>query len=269
MISYIEILSLKMKDVNSMPVNQPYGSVLLKADDILEFLSSDNNQHRLSEIAEATNLNPPTASKILNTLLLIGYVQKDPDTKMFSLGPRLMKYANKSLHQLSIKRIAQSYLEELQEVTGETVHLGIQEFDHIKYVAKIASKKPVSLYSEIGKSIPMYCSAMGKAVLADLSDEDISYYLEKNELQPKTERTIVTEERLFEEINQARKDGFAYDDGEHDLDVFCIGSSITVNHTNYGAISVSLPKYRLFDDVLKHLQESILATRNKICIELS
>lgn len=252
-----------------MVQKQAYGSVLLKADDILEFLSSDDTQHRLSEIAKHTGLTPPTASKILNTLLLIGYVQKDPDTKLFSLGPRLLKYANKSLHQLSIKRIAQPFLEDLQKATGETVHLGIHEFDHIKYITKIASKKPVSLYSEIGKSIPMYCSAMGKAVLADLDDDDINYYLEKNELISKTENTITTAERLFEEINLARQEGFAFDNGEHDLDVFCIGSSITVGRTNYGAISISLPKYRLSNEVLESLKQNLLTTKENLIGTLS
>lgn len=252
-----------------MVQKQAYGSVLLKADDILEFLSSDDSQHRLSEIARHTGLTPPTASKILNTLLLIGYVQKDPDTKLFSLGPRLLKYANKSLHQLSIKRIAQPFLEDLQKATDETVHLGIHEFGYIKYITKIASKKPVSLYSEIGKSIPLYCSAMGKAVLADLEDDDIAYYIEKNELIGKTENTIVTPERLFDEVNKARTDGFAFDNGEHDLDVFCIGSSITVGKTNYGAISISLPKYRLSDEVLESLQSNILLYRKKLIKALS
>lgn len=251
-----------------MPAKQPYGSVLLKADDILEFLSKENTPHRLSEIAAQTHLTISTASKILNTLLLIGYVQKDPDSKLYSLGPRLIKYANKSLHQLSINRVAQPHLEELQKMTDETVHLGIHEFDHIKYVSKIATKKPVSLYSEIGKSIPMYCSAMGKAVLADLTDEEIGYYLEKNKLERKTENTIVHSKRLFEEIEQARKDGFAFDNGEHDLEVFCIGSSITIDEKNYGAISVSLPKYRLSDDILSNLKKELLHCKERIINEL-
>jgi len=107
--------------------SQPYGSVLIKADYILEFLSSQNQPQRLSEIAKHTALTNPTALKILSTLLLIGYVQKDPDNKTFSLGPRLIKYANKSIEQLSIKKIAQPHLETLQNITEETVHLGIHE----------------------------------------------------------------------------------------------------------------------------------------------
>ncbi|WP_017472484.1 IclR family transcriptional regulator [Amphibacillus jilinensis] len=247
----------------------PYGSVLIKADHILEFLSRHNNPQRLSDIAKQTELTNPTALKILNTLLLIGYVQKDPDTKMFSLGPRLIKYANKSLHQISIKQIAQPHLEQLQKVTTETVHLGIYELDHIKYISKIESKKPVSLYSEIGKSIPLYCSAMGKAVLADFTDQQIEHYIDHNPLIKKTENTIVTTHALYQEINKIRTQGYAFDDGEHDFEVFCIGSSITVDGKNYGAISVSLPKYRLTDEILADLISNILICKTNIIEELT
>ncbi|WP_440897656.1 IclR family transcriptional regulator [Amphibacillus sp. Q70] len=248
---------------------QPYGSVLLKADQILDYLSQQNQPKKLNEIAKQTELTNPTTLKILNTLLLIGYVQKDPDTKTFSLGPRLIKYANKSLHQVSIKQIAQPHLEKLQRMTEETVHLGINELNHIKYISKIESKKPVSLYSEIGKTIPLYCSAMGKAVLADFTDEQIQQYLETNPFVKFTENTILTHQQLYEEIEQVKELSYAFDDGEHESEVFCVGSSITLNGKNYGAISVSLPKFRLNDKLLNDLIKNILICREHILAELS
>ncbi|MBU5593794.1 IclR family transcriptional regulator [Amphibacillus sp. MSJ-3] len=248
---------------------QPYGSVLLKADAILEFLSQQNQPKRLHEIATYTELTNPTALKILNTLLLIGYVQKDPDTKTFSLGPRLIKYANKSLHQISIKQIALPHLEALQEITEETVHLGIHELNHIKYISKIESKKPVSLYSEIGKTIPLYCSAMGKAVLAEFTDEEMRKYLASNHFFQFTENTIMDEKALYAEIDKVKELGYACDDGEHDFEVFCIACSITLNEKNYGAVSVSLPKYRLTDEVLSDLIKNTLICRDNILAELN
>src|SRR5437868_4052423 len=104
---------------------QPYGTVLLKADLILDFLASSDKEQSLNQIAKATNLTNSTALKILDTLNLIGYVQKDHETKKFSLGTSLLKFANKAMNQLNIKKIAQPHLEELQRVTAETVHLGI------------------------------------------------------------------------------------------------------------------------------------------------
>lgn len=248
---------------------QLYGGVLIKADHILEYLSRQNQPKRLNEIAKQTELTNSTALKILNTLLLIGYVQRDPDTKTYSLGPRLIKYANKSLHQISIKQLAQPHIELLQKKTEETVHLGINELNNIIYISKIESKKPVSLYSEIGKTIPLYCSAMGKAILAEFSDEEIEAYIDNTTFVQFTENTIITKEQLYNEISKIRNNGFAFDDGEHDLEVFCIGCSITGSGKNYGAISVSLPKYRLTDDVLKDLINNIIDCKNQILSELT
>ncbi len=226
---------------------QHYGTVLLKADKILSYLSSCENAQPLHTIAKETNLTNSTALKILDTLAFIGYVRKDNESKKFILGPSIIKYANKSIHQLDIKQISQPHLEKLQEETTETVHLGIKNNSNIVYISKIESKNPVSLYSQVGKNIPMYCSAMGKAILADGSDEELEQYLHENKLLRRTETTITTKSAFLKEIVNIRRQGYAYDNSEYEDDIFCIGTSITLNGENYGAISVSIPKYRLTD----------------------
>lgn len=244
---------------------QHYGTVLIKADKILAYLSSCENAQPLHAIAKATSLTNSTALKILDTLTFIGYVRKDNESKKFSLGPSIIKYANRSIHQFDIKQIAQPYLEKLQEETAETVHLGIEDRSSIVYITKIESKNPIYFYSQVGKSIPMYCSAMGKAILADDSDDKIEQYLLENELKKITEKTITTKDAFRKEIATIRQQGFAYDNGEHEDDIFCIGTSITLNGKNYGALSVSIPKYRLTDEFhqkvvqgLKKCKEHIL-----------
>lgn len=252
-----------------MTKKQPYGTVLIKAEQILSYISSDNGANRLSDISKATKLTSSTASKILNTLSLIGYVQKDPVTQEFKLGPSLIKYANAALKQLDIKQIAQPYLEELQRKTSETVHLGILDQSKIVYVMKLESDNPVSLSSKIGRSIPLYCTAMGKAVLAEKTDEEIADYLDENPLIPKTEHTITDKETLLKEIQKVREQGFAYDDSEHELDVFCIGVSIPINEQNYTAISVSLPKYRLTNDLKQVIIDGLIECKANIMADLN
>lgn len=246
----------------------PYGTVLIKASYILDFLSNCNEPQTLNTIAKKTGLTNSTALKILDTLLLIGYVQKDTDLKKFSLGLSIIKYANKSIDNLDIKKITHSHLEELQRGTNETVHLGIQDKDNIVYITKIESKNPVCLYSKIGSSIPMYCSAMGKAILAHLSDEEIKNYLDRTLLSKLTDNTITTEHEFMEEILKIRKMGYAYDNGEHEEDVFCIGVSIILNGKNYGAISVSLPRYRLTEEFHKQVIEAIQNCKLNILNEI-
>lgn len=247
---------------------QPYGTVLLKAARILDFLSDRDAPQALNIISKEAELTNSTALKILDTLLLIGYVQKDPETKKFSLGPALIKYANKAINQLDIKQIAQPHLEKLQEKTQETVHLGILDNTRIVYVTKIESKNPVCLYSKIGKTIPLYCSAMGKAVLADQSDEEIKQYLTAASLVKMTENTITDEKSFMDEIAKIKDLGYAFDNREHEKEVFCIGASITVNGINHGAFSVSIPYYRLTNELLNETIQAVQTCQAAIINDL-
>lgn len=247
---------------------QPYGTVLLKADLILDFLASSDKSQALNHIAKATNITNSTTLKILDTLSLIGYVQKDHETKKFSLGTTLLKFANKAMNQLEIKQIAQPHLEVLQRTTAETVHLGILDKTSVVYVSKIDSSNPIILYSQIGKRIPLYCSAMGKAILADQSDVEVEAYLTENQLSKITKNTITTTEGFFQEIDRVRELGYAFDNGEHEEEVFCVGASLTRDGKNFGAISVSIPKYRLTDSFLDTTIKAVQRCKDSIFTDL-
>ncbi|MEH7235715.1 IclR family transcriptional regulator [Bacillus sp. JJ1562] len=247
---------------------QPYGTVLIKADNILKYLSTTDKPQSLQQIAKETELTSSTALKILDTLQLIGYVQKDKETKKFRLGKAIIKYANKALNQNEIKDLALPFLEKLREQTTETVHMGILDQSSIIYITKLESFNPVSLYSRVGKAIPLYCSAMGKSILADQTNEQIEDYLSKHTLEKKTEKTITTKKGFMKEINDIRKNGFAFDNEEHEADIFCVGASITAGGKNHGAFSVSVPKYRITDEFIKQIIENVLACKRGIESEL-
>ena len=104
---------------------KPYGTVLLKAAKIIDHLSNSKEAQSLAAIAANTSLSSPTALKILDTLLLIGYVEKDEQTKRFTLGSALIRHANNRLAKLDIIKITDPYLRNLQAGLDETVHLGI------------------------------------------------------------------------------------------------------------------------------------------------
>lgn len=248
---------------------QPYGTVLIKADTILSYLSSCDKPQPLNLIAKETELTNSTALKILDTLLLIGYVHKDPETKKFSLGTKLIKYANRSLNRLDIKQIAQPYLVELQQKTTETVHLGILDESSIVYVSKIESKNPICLYSRLGKHVPLYCSAMGKAILAEHPDSEVEKYLRDTPLARRTANTIISKEKFLQEISRIRTLGYAFDNSENEEGVFCVGTTLTTNNKNYGAISVSVPQYRVTEDFLQNIIQSLQECRRQILEDLT
>lgn len=248
---------------------QPYGTVLIKASSILDFLSAKKEPQSLNVIAKETGLTSSTALKILDTLLLIGYVKKHPETKKFELGSALIKYANKYLADLDISKISYPYLKELQNCLDETIHLGILEGDEILTVNKLETKKPiVCLNSRIGLSKPLYCSAMGKAVLSEMSNSEKLGYLSRVELKHITENTITDSAALLKQVEDVKRNGFAIDDSEGEKDVYCLGVSLRMNNKTYGAFSVSVPSYRISPEVKDEIVQAILKTKENIQREL-
>ena len=243
-----------------------YGTVLLKAAKITDHLSNSKEAQSLAVIAANTGLSSPTALKILDTLLLIGYVEKDEQTKRFTLGSALIRHANNRLANLDIIKITEPYLRNLQAGLDETVHLGILDKDEVLYVNKLETQKAIAnINSRIGNTNHLYSSAMGKAMLAMFSEEELEAYLGRVELIADTPNTITDRAALKEEIRNVRMAGFATDDEENDLDVICIGAALVVDNKLYGAFSVSTPKYRF--DREKTIAK-VLETKKNLLAEL-
>ena len=245
---------------------KPYGTVLLKAAKIIDHLSNSKEAQSLAVIAANTGLSSPTALKILDTLLLIGYVEKDEQTKRFTLGSALIRHANNRLANLDIIKITEPYLRNLQAGLDETVHLGILDKDEGLYVNKWETQTAIAnINSRIGNTNHLYSSAMGKAMLAMFSEEELEAYLGRVELIADTPNTITDRAVLKEEIRNVRMAGFATDDEENDLDVICIGAALVVDNKLYGAFSVSTPKYRF--DREKTIAK-VLETKKNLLAEL-
>ncbi|OJG98086.1 IclR transcriptional regulator [Enterococcus termitis] len=242
---------------------KPYGTVLIKAAKIMDYLA-ENPNHSLLEIAKNTEMTASTTIKILDTLVLIGYVQKN-ENKSYRLGSKLIRYANQRLEQLDLAEITLPYLEKLQASIDETIHLGILSDNEILYINKLDPKhQTIRMSSKIGITRPLYSSAMGKAVLSTFSDEEFQLYLTTHTLKPYTEHTITNPLRLAKELEEVQRSGIAFDDEEVELEIFCIGASIKKDQQVIGAFSVSMPKYRLNDDSKNKIIQAVLQTKKEI-----
>ena len=218
----------------------------------------------LQEIAKSTEMTASTTIKILDTLVLIGYVKKDQN-KTYRLGSKLIRYANQRLEQLDLAEITLPYLEKLQQTIDETIHLGILNDNEILYINKLEPKnQTIRMSSKVGITRPLYSSAMGKAVLASYSQEQLESYLADHTLVPHTENTITNPLRLVKELKEIRKSNIAFDDEEMEMDIFCIGASLEKEGQILGAFSVSMPKYRLTEDKKHMIIAAILQTKGEL-----
>ena len=181
---------------------------------ILEIVA-EHNEISLKEISTLSGLNKATVHRLLSTLIVTGYIEQvankngiyRPTYKLFSLG-------NKKIEHVDSYKIANRFISELSNTIEATVHLVIEDHMEIVYIDKIDptnSHSSFILKSQVGKRAPMYCTAVGKAILSKYPDEIIKEIWEATEIKPLTPKTIINFEAFIEEINMIRSQGYALD----------------------------------------------------------
>lgn len=240
-----------------------YGSVLLKAADILDALAKDGGK-TIQQLSKETGISPSNLSKILETLIYIGYVIRDTN-KLYYLGSKFMEYQTQNIEAQRLLAIAKPYLEELAKAVDETIHLSILENNKVVYIDKLEPKnKGIYMSSRVGMSRPLYSSGMGKAVLTSFSPEELENYLAKTPLEAFTEKTITDAETLKADLAASKSRGYAIDDEEQEKDGYCVAVKLEDKKHTIGAMSISFPKFRYTPAFEKDVVEKIFDTKAKI-----
>lgn len=224
----------------------------------------------LLDLSKALHLNKSTVHRILNSLICMNYARQDPETLKYSLTYKFCGIANQILTQNSVIDIARPYIRRLAQQTDETVHLVQLDGNSAVYIDKVeAPHNSVRLVSMVGKTIPLYCSGVGKALLADMTDEEIRGIWKHSDIRRLTDYTVTDFSDFERLIAQIRRNGYATDDEENELGVRCIAVSLKdfAGKSSY-AISISAPRDRMSNERLKALLPLILNTKDQIQKEI-
>jgi IclR family KDG regulon transcriptional repressor len=186
----------------------------------------------------------PTVYRFLLTLQELGYARR-VDGDRWAMTLKLFNVGSRALDHLDLHSAARPIAEELSEDLGETVHMGVLEGDSAVYVLKIESRYTIRMFSRVGRRIPLYCTAIGKVLLAFAKEEDRESALKGVRLLAFTKKTLTTRAALHAELERIREQGFALDDEEHEEGIHCIGAPI-FDHTGgiVATISASWPGFR-------------------------
>ena len=224
----------------------------------------------LLDISNELELNKSTVHRILNSLICMDYVKQDPDTSKYSLTFKISSLSNQVLSHNSLIDIARPYIQDLAEQTGETVHLVQMEGINAVYIDKVeAPHNSVRMVSMVGKTIPLYCSGVGKAILADMDDDQIRQIWEQSELHTYTANTVTDYNTFLEVIGAIRNNGYSMDNEEMEIGVRCIAVSLgCVHHKLPYAISISAPKDRMKDKQITQYKKLLLNTKKQLLAEL-
>lgn len=240
-----------------------------KAIDILDLFDHHNYELGTTEIAKALDMPKSTAAGIIHTLDLNGYLNQNRNNRKYRLGIKLVERGSILLSQLDLRQIALPHLENLRDWCNEGVNLAIRDGHEVVYIERLFGTNLLGMRSEIGKREPVHSTALGKALLYPLSDEEINKFLSTHALTSITPRTITDDEQFLVDLRQARERGFAVDDEENEPGGRCLAAPIyDFSGRPIAAVSVSVPVQRLPESKISIFGEKIKKTSTSISRDL-
>jgi len=223
--------------------------------DILEILSGVPGGMTLSELSAAAHLPASTTHRLVKTLIDRGYALKDPSMGKYRLSLRTFEIGCRVSSVWDLLSAAKPYLDHLASVSQEVVHLVERDGSGIVYLYKAEPFKPlVRMASHVGLRNPMYCTGVGKSILALLPPEEVEEIWNAGEIRRFSSHTITELPAMMEELALTRARGYALDDEEHELGVRCIAAAVR-NWTGspVAAVSISAPAARMTSEIISSL----------------
>jgi len=200
--------------------------VLDKALDILELLGGAREFVSAQRISDEVSLPKSTVHRILNTLVARGYVRKDERTRSYAVGLKVLQLKELTLDDVHLVNTARPVLRSLANATGYTAHLAILSQDSVSYIDHWVSPSGLAIRTRLGEHAPLYCTSLGKALLAWLPNDQLSGIVDRLEFDARTPHTIATPAQLRQELETVRQQGFAEDNEESQIGIRCLGAPI-------------------------------------------
>jgi DNA-binding IclR family transcriptional regulator len=236
--------------------NMPHRSsiqVIDRLSDLLDALARYQGPVSLKILSAETGLHSSTAFRILNSLVDNGFVMRDSNGK-YLLGNKLLRLGSRVQAKSDIREIAHPIMEQLRDITGESVNLTVREGDEVVYIDKVTPNRMMHVQQLIGSRAPLHVTAVGKMMLALGGDQECKSYAERTNLPAYTRNTVNTLAKLIGEAVTLRQQGFAWDNEEAEIGVGCIGVIIKdANNEIVAGLSVSAPMDRRKDEWVNEL----------------
>lgn len=223
----------------------------------LEALAASPEGVGVTGVADALAVHKATASRLLGTLAGCGLVERDPATRLYRLGPRLVSIAGGAVARLPIVSQARAQLEQLTALTSETSNLAVLDRFHVVYVDQITPSESVVMASWVGRRSPAHASSSGKVLLA-FGDPRTREQLLARPLEALTERTVTDPVRLRATLDEVRRRGYARSIGELEDGLVTIAAPVLSEGRAVAAVSCSGPTFRIAPRDHAHLTRVVV-----------
>ncbi|GAA2601368.1 IclR family transcriptional regulator C-terminal domain-containing protein [Winogradskya consettensis] len=235
---------------------------------VIRAFDTHHPQLTLSEVARICDLTRAAARRFLLTLTDLGYVRTDG--RMFSLTPRVLELGYSYLSSISLPEVAQPHLETLVADIHESSSVSVLDGDDVLYVARVPTRRIMTVAINVGTRFPAYATSMGRILLAHLPEPEIAAFLARVNLLPLTDRTLTTPESLRTELNRIRDQGWAIVDQELEEGLRSLAAPVhDRTGTVVAAVNISVHASRTpVDDMRERLLPCLLATTAAIEADL-
>ncbi len=229
-------------------------------------LLADTGSIGLMDLSTTLGLNKSTAHRVLNSLIYMGYARQNEADGKYEPTFKIVDMANKIMSKVDVVQTVRPYLRHLMEMTGETVHLVERDGLDAVYIDKVESfNNGIQMVSRIGSRIPLYCSGVGKAMVAQMDAWEADEIWNSSRIERLTPFTITDYDAFQKALAQTRERGYALDNEENETGVRCIACSLKdyLGKVKY-AFSISAPVSRMDDDRIRILAGYVLESKEKM-----
>lgn len=235
---------------------------------LIEALAAHPAGASLQRLAQDTQLAKSTVHRLLASLVGLGYAVQAQETGRYRLTLKMFELSSGIVNSMDIMGVAKLHLERLAQRTGEAVHLVIRDGQDIVYIYKTESG-PMRMSSRVGLRSPLYCTGVGKAILAALPDSEVREVWRRSRPQKLTGHTITDLPSLQAQLAEVRACGYAVDDEENELGIRCVAVAVPGpgGRPEY-AFSISGLTPHMSDERLRRVAALALDARDDILRDL-
>jgi DNA-binding IclR family transcriptional regulator len=256
-------VSEKMVPQMSTPKNHS----VVKAFKIMMAFRGEGGRLTLSEVVKHTKLSMPTAHRFLRTLVSVGALEVEPDGR-YQLGHSIKLLGSFANSHADLDSILYYHAKQLSYLLHETVHVAILSGEMARYACKVECSRSLPLASKVGTGLELYCTGVGKVLLAHVSNDRLMKYVESGEFIKLTDNTIVDPTKIMAELENIKARGYAVDDEEFQEGLRCLAVPVNLGEKTF-ALSVSGPTSRIRTDDVPEMVEELTRRAKLIQVEVA
>ncbi|MGW6864077.1 IclR family transcriptional regulator [Streptomyces sp. NPDC054904] len=246
--------------VPAAPVKSAVRTVLL-----LEHFAARPGLHSLADIQNDLSLPKSSLYMLLRTLVSLGWVETDATGTRYGIGVRALLVGSSYIDGDEVVAAARPTLDRLSDDTTETIHLARMDGTSVVYLATRQSQHYLRPFTRVGRRLPVHSTALGKALLATHTDEEVRRLLPRR-LEAVTQHTITDREQLVEELALVREQGYAVDREENTLGLRCFGVAVPYRTPARDAVSCSVPVARLTAGHEQVIKAALFEARDRLSV---